>query len=191
MIAKGRNMVQAHIDETDQVLKRLLTEVPLMIKEEFHKMDNENKEIAKDSADGDVEVEQSIYNSLSKDYRMDNEDAMIQNFYKSMVLMVCSYCETSMKFMLSTRKLPRYGKKKTSYIDRLLKGINRVYGLNVKIDLFWSGKSEFCTLRNDIAHNFVEIPFISKEYIAVNLDGVKRLLRHLADEVDKKNQVSQ
>lgn len=179
MIAHGRNTLQAHIDEYAIVLERLLFEVPKQIKSSFSEL---KKEIEGTAVSLPPEEAYTIKSSLTEAYRMDDEAEMIESFYKSMVIMVCSYCETTLLSILPTDIQEQY-RNKGRKIDIYYKAIQKYYGVKLQpIRKVWKDKCDFVKLRNDITHGKeYDNTLLTSEYINSNLKMVKHLLRTTAD----------
>lgn len=125
MISKGRNILQAQIDDTAIVLDRLLSEVPRQIKASFKELE---KIIDEEVVDMPYEEACSVKSSMEAVCRMEDETEMIESFYKSMVIMICSYCERTLLLMLPSETATK-GSRKKSKIDfyfRTLKNISIV-----------------------------------------------------------------
>ncbi|MCM1223154.1 MAG: hypothetical protein NC548_52755 [Lachnospiraceae bacterium] len=183
MIAKGRNDLQMHIDEYAIVLERLLFEVPKQIKSSFSEL---KKEIEGTAVSLPPEEAYTIKSSLTEAYRMDDEAEMIESFYKSMVIMICSYCETTLLSMLPTDIQEQY-KNKGRKIDIYYKTIQRYYGVKLQpIKKVWRDKCDFVKFRNDITHGkeYDNTPLTS-EYINSNLKMAKHLLKTTADIISR------
>ena len=183
MIAKGKNDLQAHIDEYAIVLERLLVEVPEQIKSSFCELE---QEIDKTAADLPSEEACTIKDSLEMAYRMDDKTEMLESFYKSMVIMVCSYCETTLLSMLPTDIQEQY-KNKGRKIDIYYKAIQKYYGVKLQpIGKVWKGKCDFVKFRNDITHGKeYDNTLLAYEYLNSNLKMAKHLLRTTADIISR------
>ncbi len=180
MISKGRNALQVYIDETAMVLERLLTEVPLQIKSSFRELE---KIIEAETAGLPYEEAWSLKSSMENGCRADDEAAMLETIYKSVVVTICSYCERTLKLILPDNI--RY-KRKTgeSNIDALFRAVTSAFGLQDlgTIDSLWPSKKQFTRLRNDIVHNKkYDESFLNEDYIKSNLEMVKNTLRTIAD----------
>lgn len=92
MVSKGRSMLRAYIEDTGEYLLHLLNMYPNLLDEWMYDKENECRNIAKDSSDGDVEVETSIYHSLFQGYESFGETEVL--FYDAMFIMVYSYYES-------------------------------------------------------------------------------------------------
>ena len=183
MIAKGRNDLQVHIDEYAIVLERLLSEVPEQIKSSFCELE---QEIDKTADDLPVEEVYAIKDALAMAYRMDDKIEMLESFYKSMVIMVCSYCETTLLSMLST-DIQEQCRNKGRKIDIYYKAIQRYYGVKLQpIGKVWKDKCGFVKFRNDITHGKeYDNTLLTSEYLNANLKMVTHLLRTTADIISR------
>ncbi len=184
MIARGRNALQAHIDEYARVLERLLSEVPEQIKSSFCKLE---QEIDKTTADLPYEEAYTIKNSLEMAYRMDDKTEMLESFYKSMAIMICSYCETTLLSMLPTDIQGQY-KNKGNKIDIYYKAIQKHYdGVKLQpIGKVWKNKRDFVKFRNAITHGKeYDNKLLTPESLNSSLKMAKHLLRTTADIISK------
>lgn len=179
MIAKGRNDLQAYIDEYAIVLERLLVEVPEQIKSSFRELE---QEIDKTAADLPREEACTIKDSLIMAYRIGDETIMLESFYKSMVIMICSYCETTLLSMLPIDIQKQY-KYKGKKIESYYKAIQEHYGVKLQpIGKVWKGNYDFVKFRNGITHGKeYDNTLLTSEYLYTNLKMAKHLLRSTAD----------
>lgn len=185
MISKGRNILQAQIDDTAIVLDRLLSEVPIQIKASFKEL---GKIIDEEVVGMPYEEGWSIKSSMEALCRMEDETEMLESFYKSMVIMICSYCERTLLSMLpSETKVEQKQKKKTSKINFLLKTLENIYDVEDigAIVSLWTSKKQFTRLRNDIVHNKdYDTSLLNEDYIKSNLKMVRDMLKTLAVNVN-------
>lgn len=182
MISKGRNLLQAQIDDAAIVLDRLLSEVPRQIKALFKELE---KEIDGAGVGLPDEEAYTVKESIASACRMEDEDEMLESFYKSMVIMVCSYCERTLLSMLPSETKVEY-KKKTSKINTLFRELTDVYDLKDigTIASLWPSITQFIRLRNDIVHNtYYDTSLLNEDCIRNNLKMVRGLLRVFADKI--------
>lgn len=184
MIARGRNSLQAHIDEYAIVLERLLSEVPKQIKSSFRELE---QEIDKAADDLPCKEACTIKDSLTMAYRISDETIMLESFYKSMVIMICSYCETTLLSMLPIEIQKKY-KYKGKKIDSYYKGIQECYDIKlISIDKLWKSKEDFVKFRNGIVHGKeYDTKLLTSEYLNSNLGMAKHLLRTTADIISRR-----
>lgn len=183
MISKGRNILQAQIDDTTIVLDRLLSEVPKQIKASFKELE---KEIDEAGVGLSHEEAYTVKESLARAYRMEDETEMLESFYKSMVIMICCYCERTLLSMLPIdiqKQLKYKGKKIESYY----KAIQEHYDIKLKsIGELWRGQRGFIKFRNDITHGReYDAELLTYENLNSNLKMVKHLLRTTADIISR------
>ncbi len=183
MIAHGRNTLQAHIDEYAIVLERLLSEVPKQITSLFCELE---EEIDKTAADLPDEEAGAIKDDLAMAYRMDDKTEMLESFYKSMVIMICSYCEKTLLSMLPTDIQEQY-KNKGRKIDIYYKAIQKYYSVKLQpIRKVWKSKCDFVKFRNDITHRKeYDNTLLTTEYLNSNLKMAKHLLKTTADIISR------
>ncbi len=87
-----RNPITAKVDDRASFLRTLLEEYPRFLNGWENSTEEEFAQIAKDNADGDKEIEHTIYSSLCSVFN-DNADRM-NMFYQSVFLMCYSYYES-------------------------------------------------------------------------------------------------
>lgn len=182
MISKGRNILQAQIDDTAIVLDRLLSEVPIQIKASFKEL---GKIIDEEVVGMPYEEGWSIKSSMEALCRMEDETEMLESFYKSMVIMICSYCERTLLSMLPSKTKEKHNKKE-SKIDTFFRTLTSVYDLKDigSIDSLWTSKKQFTRLRNNIVHNTdYDSSLLNEDYIKSNLKMVRDMLRVFADKI--------
>lgn len=175
--------MQVRIDTTAIVLERLLAEVPRQIKDSFKELE---KMIDEDVVDMPYEEAWPVKSSMEEACRMEDETEMLESFYKSMVIMICSYCETTLLSMLPIDIQKQY-KYKGNKIDSYYKAIQEHYNIKLKsIGQLWRGKKGFIKFRNDITHGKeYDITLLTPEYLNYNLKMVKDLLRTNANIISK------
>lgn len=180
MIAHGRNALQVYIDETAMVLERILTEVPLQIKSSFRELE---RIIEKETAGLPYEEAWSLKSSMENGCRIDDESEMLEAIYKSVVVIICSYFERTLKLILPDDV--NYKRENgESNIDALFRAVTSAFGLHDlgTIDSLWTSKKQFTRLRNDIIHNKkYDTSLLNEDYIKSNLEMVKNTLRTIAD----------
>ena len=146
MISKGRCNLRAYIEDIGEYLTHLLCMYPNLLDDWMQDKEKEHRCIAKESSNGDVEVEASIFQSLSHRYDCFMETEVF--FYDAMFIMVYSYYESVL-----TKLAKKYDccKNWPSCICERN---------NIKL----SDKAHICTdflfnkieiLRNQICHNFL------------------------------------
>ena len=180
MIAHGRNALQVYIDETAMVLERILTEVPLQIKSSFRELETI---IEEETAELPYEEAWSLKSSMENGCRADDEVAMLETIYKSVVVIICSYCERTLKLILPDN-VSYKREDGESNIDALFGAVTNALGLHDlgTIDSLWPSKKQFTRLRNDIIHNKkYDTSLLNEDYIKSNLKMVKDTLRTIAD----------
>lgn len=181
MISYGRSDLQSYIEEYAIVLERLLQEVPRQIKLSFCELEKEIEENVIDLSDEEADT---MKDGLIQAYRLNDEDEMLESFYKSMVIMINCYCETTLLSMLPTDIQGRY-RYKDKKIDRYYKEIQKNYDIKLKpISEVWKNMRGFVEFRNDIIHSKkYDTTLLTIDYLDLNLKEVKRLLRTTADAI--------
>lgn len=183
MISKGRNILQAQIDDTAIVLDRLLSEVPRQIKASFKELE---KIIDEEVVGMPYEEAWSVKSSMEAACRMEDETEMLESFYMSMVIMICSYCERTLLSMLPSETKVKQ-KKPESKIDAFFRTLTNLYALKDigTIDSLWACKAQFTKLRNGIVHNKdYDTSLLNEDYIKSNLKMVRDMLKTLAVNVN-------
>lgn len=194
MISGVRNMIQASIDEKAEVIQRLISRTPDLIQNEFDAIEIEAKKIAEEKCNEDPEVCRTIYNRYISQ-RAEDEVWMIMEFYQSMVLLICSFAETTLKSMMKKTQSRRMNGVR--YLDDRFAKIRDQYELTSfpEIEFFWPHYSSFLDKRNDIAHGHKDdadqndcekFVVVEKEELVNALEGAHRLLRSIADAIDIK-----
>ena len=176
-------MLQAEIDNNHEVIGRLISSVPDFIRSYFEKAEKDAKEIALHSCDFDRAIYETIFNNIYNQAHPDDEGWMVYEFYRSMVLLVCSFAETTIKGLLNDPDEHFRG----NYLCCAFNKINEEKKLNLKrIGNYWKGHQKFTKKRNDIAHRRSDVG-VTKEELFEALDGVHKLLIAIADSLDEKS----
>ena len=183
MITGARSLLQASIDERAEVITRLIQSVPEMIHAKFSEYEEYARTVARDSSDGDDEVYRTIYWNEYNGFRTDDEEWMVLELYRSMVLLICSFAEGTIKDILPEPK-PSFS---SNYLCCAYKYLNINLSLGLKsIGKYWSGHQDFTKKRNDIAHNRKEVD-VTVEELMDGVEGAHCLLRAIADAIDKRD----
>lgn len=123
-----------------------------------------------------------MYHSFLEMYRPDDESWMIDEFYRSMVMSICSFAEGTVRSVLS--KPDKTFKR--NYLCSAIKELNTRQNLGLKeIDKYWGEWRSFIKKRNEIAHSKCEVSATPQELYEA-IDGVHYLLRSIADAIDIK-----
>jgi len=182
MITGSRNLLQASIDERAEVIARLIQSVPELIHAQFTEYEEYARTVARDSSDGDEDVFQTIYSNEYNGFRPDDEEWMIVELYRSMVLLICSFAEGTIKDILPEPK-PNFS---SNFLCCAYNYLNDSFSLGLKtIGKYWKGHQDFTQKRNDIAHNRRDVE-VTKEDLLDAIKGSHDLLRAIADAIDKK-----
>lgn len=179
MFAKGRTELQAMIDYRAEILQRTLGEVPQLIERLFKEIENETSKVAQVEAGDDVDMKLSIQHSLDEMYRYYDKPFMLELINKALVVMTDSYCESTLKEITKVKK--RKAKRGNTDIEKLLAQLPVKPKLNATnfVDEHWPDFVEFHNLRNNIVHEgkVKKGDELNIEYIAKNIESVRRLLR--------------
>ncbi len=139
----SRNKALAAIEERAAFLEHLLDEYPRLLKELTEKTEQTFKNEAEDISEGDEDVYYSTYNSFLSAF--DENDFRKDAFYKAMILMVYSYYEGALEFLI----------QKTNSDDKVdvLCKANNIELSKVAKQAKDEIKSNIRHLRNHLAHN--------------------------------------
>ena len=182
MISGSRSMLQAKVDDNCEVIARIIDTVPQLIHEQFSVYEKEAEIVAKEASGDDKEMYLSIYNSICNQNRPGDEDLMISEFYRSMVLLISGFAETTIKGLLKDPSM----KLKGNYLCTSFNLVNKEHSLGLKsIGKYWKDYNDFINKRSDIAHNNREVE-VSKDELFEDLKGVHIILRAIADAFEKK-----
>lgn len=185
MFAKGKTDQQVIIDHRADILLRTLCEVKQLVERAFDEEEIEHRKIAKEIAEGDFEVEESVQRSFASTYRYDDKYFMLELFNKVMIVMVDSYCETTLKCIGNEAQKQRNSKGKTKIEMQLSKFLTaHNLSVNTFINKHWPSFKEFHSLRNGIIHDdSISLPkSVDVDYIIKNIECAKKLL-HAVDAV--------
>ena len=138
-----RHPIAAKIDDRASFLNSLLKEYPKFLNEWENNAEKEFAQIAKDNADGDKEIESTIYSSLCSAFN-DNADKM-NMFYQSVFLMSYSYYESCVAQLSKNTKT-----KEAIQAICKSKNISLSEGSLNAIDYL---QNDINDLRNNICHN--------------------------------------
>ena len=138
-----RDKILAQIEDRAAFLEHLLEEYPRLLKEWTDKTNQNIKKEAEEIADGDWEVYSSTYHSWLSAF--DENEYREDMFYKAMVLMVYSYYEGAIEFLI----------RKTNSDDQV-EVLCRANNIELSKEAKMAKeniKSSIRHLRNHLAHN--------------------------------------
>lgn len=138
-----RDKILAQIEDRAAFLEHLLEEYPRLLKEWTDKTDQNFKKEAEDIADGDWEIYSSTYHSWLSAF--DENEYREDMFYKAMVLMVYSYYEGAIEFLI----------RKTNSDDQV-EALCRANNIELSKEAKQAKediKSNIRQLRNHLVHN--------------------------------------
>lgn len=174
-------MLQASIDERTDVIARLIISAPDLIRSSFINHEKNAKAFAKDNSDGDADVYSSLFLSYNNEFRPEEEEWMLFEFYRAMVMLICSFAETKLKGLL---KNPAHSFS-SNYLCNAYNQINNESNLGLRsIGHYWKGHQDFTKKRNDITHNRRDVD-VTQDELLTALSGVHSLLRAVADAFDR------
>lgn len=187
MISGSRSMLQASVDDRREVIERLIATVPNQIKNHFNGLEDSARRLAEENSAGDNEEYSSILSGEYESYHPEDEERMIMDFYRSMVLLICSYAETTIKSLLAKPDQTF----KSNYLCCAFKQIKYESDLDLKgIGYYWQGHQQFVRKRNDIAHRHQDV-CVNENELMVALSGAHSLLRAIADAIEVKRKEKQ
>ena len=185
-------MLQTSIDDKTNVLRRLISSTPILIRNEFEAIKTEAQSTAEENGDGDSEVYRTILTSIYYSSRLEEEEWMVAEFYRSMALIICSFAESTLKSMIDSPLRKRNWGQRA--LDDYFEQIKSKYNLTEFPDVqeLWPGYDYFLDKRNDITHGYkddkgyhdYQIVMIDQGDLLIALDGIHRLLRSIADAID-------
>ena len=143
MIITIQDKVLSQIEDRAAFLEHLIEEYPMLLKEWKEKTDKSFRKDAEDYADGDWDVYHDLYYSWLSAF--DENEFREDMFYKSMLLMVYSYYEGAIEFLV--RKT-----KSDDLVELICKSNNIELSEEAK-EAKERVKSDIRNLRNHLAHN--------------------------------------
>ena len=180
-------MLQASVDDRKEVIERLISTVPDSIKNHFKDLEYKARLQTEVDSDGDYEVYSSFLRSAYEAYHPEDEEWMIMDFYRSIVLLICSYAETTVKSLLAKPDQTF----KSNYLCCAFNQIKSESNLDLKgIGYYWPGHQQFVKKRNDIAHRHQDV-YVNENELMVALSGAHSLLRAIADALEVKRKEKQ
>lgn len=178
-------MLQTSIDERCNVIARIIDEVPKLIHIQFSLYEHEAELLATKNCDADSEIYETVYNNTLNSFRHEDELWMIEETYRSMVLLIASFAETTIKGLLKNPNI-KFKRSTEKYIYQVYDQVRKESLFNLEdIEYYWKDCSGFFDLRNAIAHDH-ELVQVERSYLFDALFGAHSLLRAIADELDSK-----
>ena len=198
-----RNTICDKIDRGYLHIKRLISEYPKLKDSWLEDQETQSMQIAKESSDGDAEIEWSIYNQEIA--KCDDSNEMLDIFYQSMVLMVYSYYERCVRMLAAeirskvlvdaicshkNIKLSDDGIKRRNFID------DKFTALRNNICHNNSGQCRKTEMMRSLSKEYQEIDFFNdtiaiydSKFILEALEYEYALLKELADKLGYKHSV--
>lgn len=178
MFAKGRSCRQASIDGNRDIILKLIHLMPILLEEEYTRIDKLDEEISHNVAEGDIDIYASVRGSCFS--IIEDEIEMKEHFYRAMVLLISSYVETSLKGMLKKQDMVFH----SNYICCAYKQIKKDWNIHLpRITKLWPKHQDFTQIRNDVAHNR-RVVMINEAILFEATYGAHRLLRTIADALE-------
>lgn len=189
-IAKGKNEMQASIDDTAAALITLTNEMEAYYNQRRRDLEAQLEKIREKNQNEDSEIIQSIISS--SDFRW-IYDEMHQETLEMLVCKVYSFAEKHMGEMLKRIHLKEKQAKElgqgqgVSDMETYYMAIQKRFGISESISEKWIGYKDFHRLRKDIVHHHDnEKKDVSANYILSNINQVKELLLYV-EEVSRSN----
>ena len=180
--SEGRTMEQAYIDDRIEVLTNMVYVIPKMVNEKIKSLDDNYKKTAKDSADGDKEIELDYYNQLSG---FNPFEEFNYHFYVSFVITIYAFYEKTLRKLFEKYKILLLKNKRDSYAIQFFNSIKKhIENSNLSLNPVVCKLSSVIDkdhreLRNDLTHNKTDVDitlFRNGEYLIEFLDNVKTIL---------------
>lgn len=188
MFAKGRNEIQASIEDMAQAIKNLAYDINEFYTDKIKTIESKIEEVKKqnvDLADEEIGVVNFYNYQLLEIYSNLHIEAM-----EAIVSKVYSYAETHMQMIVenigfNSKKVSKeYSKdgqpeKGVSDVEKMFYIIKKYYSLPYSaLTDVWNSFHDIHKLRNDIVHKYNhERQYIKVEYIIQNLDQVEEMLK--------------
>ena len=172
----GRSELHEEIEDQFFALKRMVEEVPELIRKSFQETSHYIQKEAQKIGDGDKEVEFSTYSTLYNLYGMDGESIMLDNTYKAIAIVIFSTYEMSVSTVaqqLAKCKISKMlkGSESMYYIDCIQR--NYHFTLKHQSDI-QEVNNKYKEFRNLITHGLHEIRYLCDVQIQDNLDNLKK-----------------
>lgn len=184
--SKGRNELQASIEDTRVILESLAIDIDSYYRGKIVNIENQIKSIKESNLNEDFEILQSITNAQEQEIEIYKEFHRVA--LEILLVKVFSYAERHFEILLSRLS---YNRKKAikeysndgqpkngiSDIEKYFYVLKKYKKISVvKISDIWKDFNEFHLLRNDIAHRKNYNNSININYIKNNLAQIFQLL---------------
>ena len=148
MVFTIRDKVLFQIEDRAVFIEHLIEEYPRLLKEWTKKTDEFFRKDSEESAEGDWEVYHDLYSSWLSAF--DENEFREDMFYKSMLLMVYSYYEGAIEFLVRETK--------SDDLVELICKVNNIELSDEAKDAKESIKTDIRHLRNHLSHNNLMSP---------------------------------
>lgn len=216
MIAKGMSNQQAKIYYQKLVFERMIEDIPSFIEKEIQKIKEQIKRDADATAKDDtytvydtygdyeskswhteeikVPIADDIARSDSRNGYTDILEKIPHYFYHSMVVMLYSFAESTMKVISEENHQCKKNNKKNSnsQFGKCFNKIKNQYPLirSISINDYWQDYDVFRKIRNEITHegevcNPTDEP--TQEFLLNNLHSIYSLLKEIYNKIENRN----
>lgn len=189
-IAKGRNEIQASIEDYAQILNTLACEIDAFYKDEIKKINTQIKLLILENSDEDSEIVNDIISPQNE--LIDLYENLRRQAFEMLVSKIYSYVEKHIEELLKrisytrNKSINKYKKEHVttqgiSDIEKHFYVIQQYYQLSRNIiPIFLTDFEKIHKLRNDIEHHYTySWSEISIEFIKKNIEQAKDLLLHI------------
>ena len=196
-ISKGRNDLQASIEDTRTLLETLAIDIDSYYSGKITNNENDIKRIKDNNPNEDFEIIQSMVNMPEKEIEFYKDFHRVT--LEILLVKVFSYAERHFEILLSrlaynrNKAIKEYSKdgqpaNGTSDIEKYFYILKKYNKLSVvEITDIWIDYNAFHLLRNDIAHRKTHNNSINIDYIKMNLTQIAKLLITIEAETRQSN----
>lgn len=191
-ISKGRNELQASIEDTRIILESLAIDINSYYCSKITYNENDIKRIKENNPNEEFEIIQSMINMPEKEIEFYKE--FHRTALEMLLVKVFSYAEKHFEILLSrlsynrNKAIKEYSKdgqptNSVSDIEKYFYIIKKYKKLSiVKITDIWIDYNAFHLLRNEITHRKIHNNSINIDYIKINLIQITKLLTTIETE---------
>ena len=195
IIGRARNDYQCRLDFNIDVLKKLASDLPLLVSKEYDKsIEKVNQNITELEKSNDEESRDALrwYYDLNLE---EERDAMLKMLNEALVLVINAYYEKELKVieLASERWVNPKGSEGDSYVAKSIRKIKSNLQLSHCEEDNIAGivRKDFTRVRNQIAHEIEEEKYISKnevnqELLLRSLSQIHRVLDGFAVKIQEK-----
>ena len=180
MIAHGIHYLQAEIDDKKDILSEMIDRFPNILKSEIAHYKELIDIEAKENAEGDIDVECSLWNNSTYHEVIDTQSTILLYHYYSLAIMIYTFAESSLKQICeysNVKILPQKKGEKKSKLSRYYDTIKNAHKSLPILEDIWAGRASFGTTRNKIAHEMKTQNHIAmQEYLHKQLNDAYNML---------------